>query len=289
MRAAVKLFDSCVPNREAENNAKNNYMWPDAVAITKTHKAHILVAVLGDSEDIIEKSKLFVKINTCLCKQKKVLGIYTVGSVFHPTHYEMLANMLKKGFFPIYNLIWFGLYNTEKGICCYTYGMDVFGKYEMEVLYVADAQPQKICDFLSDIAIYVIESDVILKDGETIGFSADDIHTITLSDGVSLPQKTLKISYKNPKFSFVLQEYQIQQQKDFEESLPMTKGMFKKLFDYLAKQSNQGCRHNFEITTQFLVTNKCDVHNVLNWLRENGAGCDCEVIFNIEEMFDMFE
>ncbi|HJF55451.1 MAG TPA: DUF4261 domain-containing protein [Anaerotruncus colihominis] len=39
------------------------------------------------------------------------------------------------------------------------------------------------------------EYDVMLQDGETIGFSADKKYTITCSEGVSLPGMTLKISY----------------------------------------------------------------------------------------------
>ena len=51
---------------------------------------------------------------------------------------------------------------------------------------------------MGSLASYVLACDVTLQDGETIGFSADDKHTITRSPGVSLPeeQMTLKISYE---------------------------------------------------------------------------------------------
>ena len=76
--------------------------------------------------------------------------------------------------------------------------MDVFGKKEMEVLN-ANAEPEELRDFLASLASYVLACDVTLKDGETIGFSADDKHTITCSPGVSLPeeQMTLKIAYES--------------------------------------------------------------------------------------------
>ena len=98
---------------------------------------------------------------------------------------------------PIFNWVWFGLYRSEGGLNGYTYGMDVFGKEEMEVLN-ADAEPEELRDFLASLASYVLACDVTLQDGETIGFSADDKHTITRSPGVSLPeeQMTLKIGYK---------------------------------------------------------------------------------------------
>lgn len=195
MTAAVSLMPAPVPNGEAEQNAKNNYIWPEAVAAAQAHKAHILVAVLGDAP-LLERGKLFVKLLASCCKQKNAIGVYTSGTVFEPQFYEDFAGIMKEGGLPIFNWIWFGLCQSDKGICCYTYGMsELFGKYEMEVLD-ADAQPLEAREFLSDLAAYVLEYDVSLNDGETIGFSEDDKHAITLSEGVSLPGKTLKISYK---------------------------------------------------------------------------------------------
>ena len=74
--------------------------------------------------------------------------------------------------------------------------MECFGKDEMEVLDV-DADPSKVRDFLASMAGYVLEYDAVLNDGETIGFSAEDKHSIIRSQGVALPDiMTLKISYK---------------------------------------------------------------------------------------------
>ena len=48
----------------------------------------------------------------------------------------------------------------------YTYGLDVFGKDEMEVLGT-NAKPSDLRDFLASFASYVLENDVELHDGET--------------------------------------------------------------------------------------------------------------------------
>ena len=197
MMLIVTLFHGHIPDNEAEINAENNYMWPEAVEVTKAHKAHIMVAVLGEEEKLLERGKLFTKAMAVCCKQKYATGVYTSGVVFEPRFYEGLADMLKKDELPIFNWVWFGLYRSEGGLNGYTYGMDVFGKEEMEVLNT-DAEPEELRDFLASLASYVLACDVTLQDGETIGFSADDKHTITRSPGVSLPeeQMTLKISYE---------------------------------------------------------------------------------------------
>ena len=190
MMLIATLFHGHIPDNEAEINAENNYMWPEAIEAAKAHKAHIMVAVLGEEEKLLERGKLFTKALAVCCKQKYATGIYTSGVVFEPRFYEGLADMMKEDELPIFNWVWFGLYRREGGLNGYTYGMDVFGKEEMEVLNT-DAEPEELRDFLASLASYVLACDVTLQDGETIGFSADDKHTITRSPGVSLPDSQM--------------------------------------------------------------------------------------------------
>ena len=196
MLAAVSLAAYPIPGGEAEGNAENNYMWEDAVKVAKKHRAHLMVAVLGKEEDLLEKGKLFTKVVAACCRQEYATGIYTSGVVFEPRFYEGFADMMQEDELPIFNWIWFGLWRDENGLNGYTYGMEAFGKDEMEVLGT-DAKPSDLRDFLASLASYVLENDVELHDGETIGFAEDDKHTITRSPGIGLPeeQMTLKISW----------------------------------------------------------------------------------------------
>ena len=196
MLAAVSLAAYPIPGGEAEGNAENNYMWEDAVKVAKEHRAHLMVAVLGKEEDLLEKGKLFTKVVAACCRQEYATGIYTSGVVFEPQFYEGFADTMQNDELPIFNWIWFGLWRDENGMNGYTYGLESFGKEEMEVLGI-DAKPSDLRDFLASLVSYVLENDVELHDGETIGFDADDKHTITRSPGVGLPeeQMTLKISW----------------------------------------------------------------------------------------------
>ena len=194
-------YRACGPQGEptvVHVDQENNYMWEDAVKAAREHRAHILVAVLGKEENLLEKGRLFTKVTAACCRQKYAAGVYTSGVVFEPRFYEGFADMMKDGELPIFNWIWFGLWRNEKGLNGYTYGMEAFGRDEMEVLG-ADADPGDLRDFLASLASYVLENDVELHDGETIGFSADDKHAITRSPGVGLPeeQMTLKISWES--------------------------------------------------------------------------------------------
>ncbi len=196
--AAVSLAEYPIPDGEAEINAENNYMWEDAVKAAKEHCAHIMVAVMGKEENLLEKGKLFTKVVAACCRQEYATGIYTSGVVFEPRFYEGFADMMQEDELPIFNWIWFGLWRDENGMNGYTYGLYSFGKDEIEVLGT-DAKPSDLRDFLASLVSYVLENDVELHDGETIGFAANDKHTITCSPGVGLPeeQMTLKISWES--------------------------------------------------------------------------------------------
>ena len=198
-RIVISKFPAPVPNEEAEINAENNWMWEEAVEVTKTHKAHIVVAILGDEEDLISRGLLYTKIMATCCKQEKAIGVFTSGVVFEPSYYMNASEMIRDGELPIIAWVWFGLYRTESGLSTYTYGMKAFGKLELEILD-ADEEAGKLLSFISSISSYVLQDDVEFKDGETIGLSTDDIHQITRSKGVALPdQDTLKISYEKKK------------------------------------------------------------------------------------------
>lgn len=198
-RIVISKFPAPVPNEEAEINAENNWMWEEAVEVTKTHKAHIVVAILGDEEDLISRGLLYTKIMATCCKQENAIGVFTCGVVFEPSYYMKSAGMIRDGELPIFTWVWFGLYRTKNGLSTYTYGMKAFGKLELEILD-ADEEAGKLLSFISAISSYVLQDDVEFKDGETIGLSEEDIHQITWSKGVALPdQDTLKISYEKKK------------------------------------------------------------------------------------------
>ena len=217
--AAISLMRGPIPNGEAEANAENNYMWPDAVDVAREHRAHLLVFVgEKDDDDLVERGKLFVKLLAACCRQESAAGIYTSGVVFQPEFYDAMAGMMNEDELPIFNWIWFGLYRTENGISGYTYGLRTFGREEIEVLN-AEAEPGDVRDFLANLVSYQLECDVRLKDGETIGFSENDRHTISLSEGVALPGMTLKVSYSAAEIWMDDAEYHLE--SIHEKSLPV--------------------------------------------------------------------
>jgi type IV secretory pathway VirB9-like protein len=75
---------------------------------------------------------------------------------------------------------------------------------------------------------------------------------------------------------------------EFEASLPTSREIFKNLFDYLEDElTKYDCDSRLTLTRKFLSNNKIiNIDAILNWLLENGGGCDCEVLANIEDLFE---
>ena len=192
---AVALMPAPIPNNEAIDNAKTNYRWKDAVKVAEEHKAHILVSLLGEP-NLVDGAKLYTKIISALTKQENCTGINVLGTVLNPDMYRDFTKYYEENdMFPVENMIFIGLYAAEDNkVSAYTYGMEGFGKKEMEIL-ASSENPEDVYYFLQAIADYVITSDVILQDGETIGFTAEQKISISQSKGVAVNGTTLKLGY----------------------------------------------------------------------------------------------
>ena len=193
----IGLMPTPIPGGEAEYYAKANYMWKGAENEVARHGAHLLVTLLGDG-NMLDKACLYVKITSSLLAQENAIALYSEGAVYQPKMFRECADIMKNGSlqnsFPILNLVWFGIYGDGKVSGIYTYGLRRFGKEEIEVYVPADAADlNAIRNFLVSVTAYVLCEDVVLRDGETIGFSEEQKLPIKVSPGLAVDGNTIKI------------------------------------------------------------------------------------------------
>ena len=88
----------------------------------------------------------------------------------------------------------------------------------------------------------------------------------------------------------LLKDYKSKEKQNFQDSLPMDEEVFWELFDYLDEhlEEQDGCDHSLSLTRAFLETKGVDVESILEWIVDNGGGCDCEVLYNVEERFEEY-
>ena len=69
----------------------------------------------------------------------------------------------------------------------------------------------------------------------------------------------------------------------FENAAPLSLQQLRDLFSYL--NSKTQCNHTFSDTRSFAEQHRVDAAQLLLWLNEHGAHCDCEVIYNVYDEF----
>jgi F0F1-type ATP synthase membrane subunit b/b' len=76
--------------------------------------------------------------------------------------------------------------------------------------------------------------------------------------------------------------------QEFENSLPMSRDNFKKLFDQFDTQLNDKVCDNTNTLTKTILqlSNIEKVEEVLEWLADHGGYCDCEILAKVEEKFE---
>jgi len=68
--------------------------------------------------------------------------------------------------------------------------------------------------------------------------------------------------------------------------MPLSINDFFILIEYIEKKliTNE-CNNNFKFSNEFIINNNLSVEIIIAWFNELGAFCDCEVLFNIKDIF----
>lgn len=192
---AVAQMGAPIPAEEIEETASYTYLWNNVLEECGNHKTHALVSMLSGEMDNVERHIIFTQLNASILRTSNAIGIYQgMQTLLLPKAlYIDFANLLFEDILPIQLWIYIGLVNEENSNSAYTYGLKEFGKTEIEIIESEMRQVSDLYDFIIAIASYIIESDVTLNDGETIGFTADQKIQITESKAKFLDGNSLKL------------------------------------------------------------------------------------------------
>ncbi len=185
-----------VPGDEIKETAAYNYLWPNAEAEATRHQGHVLVSLMNAGKDPVAENLLFNKVAASVLKNSQSLGVYIGGRSLLLSKDFYLGNtaMMSEKDLPLYNWVYFGLRQENGKQSIYTYGLTDFNKKEMEIVNSSHSLDELI-EMMFNMTHYVIAQQVNLKDGETIGISAEQKLKIKESKGKFLEGTTLKITY----------------------------------------------------------------------------------------------
>ena len=191
---AMAFMPVAVPGGDIEGTLPYTYIWTTAKEECSTHKGHAIVSLLSKEGSLIERYKIFTMVLESVLATSDAIGIYqgTQTILLSKKLYMHFADLLNQGISPVNLWVYIGLRGGNSGMNAYTYGLKQFGKQEIEILN-SDMKPDEIFDFIRSIVAYIIEGDVTLNDGETVGFSAEQKIKIKASKGIYVEGESLKL------------------------------------------------------------------------------------------------
>ncbi len=195
-KIAIGNMDVPIPGDEIKTTAEYNYFWKNGIEEATKHRGHIIVSILNAGINPIIENLLFSKVASSILNNSKAIGVYIGGRtlLLKKDFYQYNVEEMSEGNLPLYIWIYFGMRNEDDKYSIYTYGLSNFNKEEMEI--INSIRPlNELSEMMFNLVHYVIASNVPLKNGETIGISAEQKLKITESKGKYLDGNTFKIEY----------------------------------------------------------------------------------------------
>lgn len=183
-----------IPWDDIEGTAKYAYNWPNAVVELENHTGHAILSVMTSHNSTLERFKILSKILCSILITTECVGVYqgSQSLLIQRDLYLYYLEELEKNNAPVPLWIYMGLREYTDRSSGYTYGLKEFNKQEIEIID-SKLSLEELYNFLQNIAAYIIENDITLKTGETIGFSAEQKIAITSSKGKFVEGESLKL------------------------------------------------------------------------------------------------
>ena len=200
---AMSLMPCRLPEGEIDSLFPVSLYWDNAEIETAAHQSHVIVFVNSEAGATMERYSLFTKVIESILAETNSLGVYQGHQtllISRENYLEMAQALLTDGL-PLFLWVFIGRGQSPKGNFLYTCGLSGFGKKEMEIID-SKKDAGELYDFLANICLYVVSSDVTLQEGETLGYTKNADAKISISQGVFLEGDTIKIQIQHKRNIF---------------------------------------------------------------------------------------
>lgn len=177
---ALSVMPAPYPASDIEGPIATTWLWPPnpPAESLKKHRAHLLITMcaFGAAEDPVRRRLTMTAITALAAKQKGVMAVFwpegTLVS-YPPVFIEMAAEIDSPDAPPLY--LWVDLrafHNPDGTSGLFTTGLAPLGHMEIEIPRIA-MDPGELREWLLNIMYYLLEKGPVLKDGDTIGMTAE--------------------------------------------------------------------------------------------------------------------
>jgi hypothetical protein len=82
-------------------------------------------------------------------------------------------------------------------------------------------------------------------------------------------------------------EWKLEQKQLARAAFPMSDALLESLFEAVdSRVAESGCDHTLRFTKQWIAEHRQAESPVLDWLKEHGGFCDCEVVANAADHWE---
>lgn len=151
--------------------------WPESKAVAARHRGHLIVSMLGRSEQPLVAARVTTAvIGALIATMPECCGVVWAGRVARPA--ELWLEMSSRSFapFPDYPFtLWVDILPFRSGakIGSVTTGLSAFVGREIEFVTGKLTLPVLI-DKVAGLSVYLMEHGNVVKDGDTMGGSATE-------------------------------------------------------------------------------------------------------------------
>jgi hypothetical protein len=174
--AAVALMPAPIPWSNLEGPCATAWWWPEAGARMHGHNSHLLVALGGDEGDAVRRSLALTHLTAAAAAHCRAAGIYWGGGrlVHEPRVFLAEARNASPENLPLPLWIDFRIESNDDGtLRLFTTGMKALGKMEIEIPG-SRHEPAEVIKFARSIADYIVSRGAEIRDGHTVGRSAEE-------------------------------------------------------------------------------------------------------------------
>ncbi|NLC34324.1 MAG: DUF4261 domain-containing protein [Erysipelothrix sp.] len=116
-------------------NSTTNYFWDEAIIAALQYESELRISVYPKKHTAVEAGSFASQVNASAVKLENASAINIVGTVYEPSLYRDAAARVDDHEFPVLAQVFIRIYeNDESMLNAYTYGLEKFGKQEIELL-----------------------------------------------------------------------------------------------------------------------------------------------------------
>lgn len=193
----VGLIDAPYPAKTLEAEMESTRLFPNAKEALAGQTCHLVVFLPEFKGTMVRKALLLTRILAALCEDPASLGVSWAvpTTLIAPKLFSEMAALASFDNPPVY--LWFDMRvgkNSDGTYGGYTRGVDTFGFKDFEFRSTRST-PKELDNLLISFICYLFENGDVLKDGDTIGFTATQKIKICYEPSKIQPGKTIYSLY----------------------------------------------------------------------------------------------